>query len=313
MRRPPPAPDASERDEDYPIRGYDRGMSLTQPGLYAFPAFVLLIALEAWLLSRRGQAYPWRESGVSLVAAVGYRLMQVVTALTLVGLYGTVWDQRLFTVQMDEWWSWPLLFLLVEFVYYWFHRASHEVRWLWTTHSVHHTPETLNFAAAYRLGWTGLFAGNWLFWLPLIWLGFPAEAVFWTLGLNLVYQFWLHTELIPRLGPLEWVFNTPSHHRVHHASNPDYLDRNYGGVLIVFDRLFGTFAGERADEPCRYGLVKAPRRRDVFSLQINEWRGILRDLRQARGWREWLGYTLGRPGWRPAEPSLAAPTALAAE
>lgn len=287
-------------------------MNATTPGLYASPVFALLIALEVWVLYRRGQPYPWKESAWSLVAAVGYRLSQYLSVFVLGGLYMAVWEHRAFTVPMDAWWAWPLLFVALEFVYYWFHRLSHEVRWLWTTHSVHHSPEQINFAAAYRLGWTGMLALNWIFWIPLVWLGFHPASVFLMLGLNLVYQFWLHTEIIGRLGPLEWVLNTPAHHRVHHASNPAYIDRNHGGVLIIFDRMFGTFAQERADEPCRYGLVKPPRRTDPISIQFNEWLGIIRDLRRARGWREWVGYTLGKPGWRP-QPPAAQPVMAAAE
>jgi sterol desaturase/sphingolipid hydroxylase (fatty acid hydroxylase superfamily) len=284
-------------------------MNATTPGLYAAPVFALLIALEVWVLYRRGQPYPWIESAWSLVAAVGYRLSQYLSVVVLSGLYMAVWEHRAFTVPMDAWWAWPLLFVALEFVYYWFHRLSHEVRWLWTTHSVHHSPEQINFAAAYRLGWTGLPALNWIFWIPLVWLGFHPGVVFLMLGLNLVYQFWLHTEIIGTLGPLEWVLNTPAHHRVHHASNPAYIDRNHGGVLIIFDRLFGTFAAERAGEPCRYGLVKPPKRTDPISIQFNEWLGIVRDLRGARSWREWIGYTLGKPGWRPQQavkPAMAA-------
>ena len=129
------------------------------------------------------------------------------------------------------------------------------MRWFWATHAVHHSPNEFNLGIAYRFGWTGRLAGNAVFFVPMIWLGFPPKAVFAALALNLLYQFWLHTEWVPKLGWLEYVLNTPSHHRVHHASNADYIDRNYGGVLIVFDRLFGTFAAERDDLPCRYGLV----------------------------------------------------------
>ena len=119
--------------------------------------------------------------------------------------------------------------------------------------------------------------------------------------LNLTYQIWLHTELLPKLGPLEWLLNTPSHHRVHHAVNGPYLDRNFGGVLIVFDRLFGSFAAERAEEPCRYGLVKPERSHNPLAIVFREYGAILRDLRRARGLREAVGYLLGRPGWTPED------------
>ncbi len=165
-----------------------------------------------------------------------------------------------------------------EFCYYWFHRAAHRVRWFWATHAVHHSPNEFNLGIAYRFGWTGRLAGNAVFYVPMIWLGFPPQAVFATLALNLLYQFWLHTEWVPKLGWLEYVLNTPSHHRVHHASNAEYIDRNYGGVLIVFDRLFGTFAAERDDLPCRYGLVTPLMSNNPIRIAFHEWLKMAKDL-----------------------------------
>ena len=266
----------------------------------ALPAVLLLMALEAvWLMRLRRQAYPWREAAASLGIAIGNRLTQAAAPLLLAPVYLLAWEYRVATVPLDTWWGLAALFLAVELAYYWMHRLSHECRWLWATHSVHHSPRHLNLTAAYRLGWTNLISGQWLFWLPLIVVGFHPVAVFTMLAVNLLYQFWLHTELVPRLGPLEWLLNTPSHHRVHHATNPAYLDRNYGGVLIVFDRLFGSVAAERADTPCRYGLVRQIDSHNPFAIAFNEWRGILRDLRHADGWRSRLGFAFGPPGWSP--------------
>lgn len=270
-------------------------------GAVAFPAFVFLIALEVWLLKRRGQVYPWRETRTSLLTAFGYKLANSLSNLVLVGVYFFVWEHRIYTVPMSAWWAWPLLFVGQEFFYYWFHRFNHECRWMWANHSVHHSPEIINFAASYRVGWAGILAGNWLFWLPLIWLGFHPASVFLVLGLNLLYQIWLHTELVGKLGPLEWFLNTPSHHRVHHARNGPYIDKNHGGVLIVFDRLFGTFASEKSDEPCRFGLVKPIGTERVLAIQVHEWRCMWNDVRKAKTWRSRLQYLFGRPGWSPSE------------
>jgi sterol desaturase/sphingolipid hydroxylase (fatty acid hydroxylase superfamily) len=157
----------------------------------------------------------------------------------------------------------------------------------------------LNFASAYRLGWTGTLTGTPLFFLPLVWLGFPPMLVIAALGINLLYQFWLHSEWIPKLGWLEWILNTPSHHRVHHAANANYLDTNFGGIVIVFDRLFGTLVVERPDIPCRYGLVKPLRSYNPLYVAFHEWLAMLRDLRSARSLREFSGYLFGKPGWRP--------------
>jgi sterol desaturase/sphingolipid hydroxylase (fatty acid hydroxylase superfamily) len=298
-------------------------MDPSLPGLYAAPLFALLIAAEAVVFARRGRAYPWRDSGTSLLIALGYKVAGALTALLVGGLYAWVWNHRVATVPLTQWWAWPLLFVGVEFTYYWFHRWHHEVRWFWATHSVHHSPREMNFAAAYRLGWTGAISGAWLFWLPLVWLGFDPRAVLFMVGLNLVYQFWLHTGLVPKLGRFEWAFNTPSHHRVHHSVNPSYLDTNYGGVLIVFDRLFGTFAAERPDEPCRYGLVHPIESRNPLRIVFNEWLAIARDLTRARNVRDIVMLLFGPPGWRAdgaglttaiirGQPPAAATPALAA-
>jgi hypothetical protein len=157
----------------------------------------------------------------------------------------------------------------------------------------------LTLAAALRLGWTGKLTGTALFFTPLVWLGFPPNAVLACVALNLLYQFWLHAPWIPRLGPLEWVLNTPTHHKVYHPSNTEYLDRNYGGVLIVFDRLFGTFADERADVPIRYGLTTPLRTHNPLRIAFHEWLNLGRDLWAERGWRAWLLTVFGPPGTRP--------------
>jgi sterol desaturase/sphingolipid hydroxylase (fatty acid hydroxylase superfamily) len=160
---------------------------------------------------------------------------------------------------------------------------------------VHHTPETLHFASALRLSVTEVISGNWLFYLPLYLLGLSPLAVTGMLAINLFYQFWLHTDLVGRLGPLEWLFNTPSHHRVHHASNAEYLDRNYGGILIIWDRLFGTYASEQPQTPIVYGLVHPVGSLNPFKILFNEWLAIVRDVRRARTWRERLTQLFGRP------------------
>ena len=186
------------------------------------------------------------------------------------------------------------------------------MRWFWATHAVHHSPNEFNLGIAYRFGWTGRLTGSAVFYVPMIWLGFPPQAVFATLALNLLYQFWLHTEWVPKLGWLEYVLNTPSHHRVHHASNAEYIDRNYGGVLIVFDRLFGTFAAERDDLPCRYGLVTPLKSNNPIRIAFHEWLKIARDLQRRAHRTRGVGYLFGPPAWRSARQSaIAAPPAEA--
>lgn len=278
-------------------------MNFSRP-LLLFPGLllVLIAATEGWVLVRRGRDYDWKGYWASLGDVLGRGALNLAIqgGLTGVLLYG-IWNLRVATLGMDRWWHWALLFVGQEFCYYWMHRADHRIRWFWLNHSVHHSSNQYNLSAAYRLGWTGKLTGAAVFFGPLVWLGFPVPYVVGALSVNLLYQFWLHTELIGKLPrPFEFLFNTPAHHRVHHASNPDYIDCNYGGVLILFDRLFGTFRGQRADEPPRYGLVEPLRSYNPLRIASHAWVGMFHDLRLARGWRETWLTVFGPPEYKPA-------------
>ena len=267
--------------------------------LIILPIVLLASLIEALVLSRRAGGFDWRAAGVSLLDLLGRRGLDA-TGVSLSGvILAALWRHRLGTVPLDTAGAFLALFLGQEFCYYWYHRASHRVRWLWNTHSVHHSPNELTLSAAYRIGWLQHLSGGVVFFAPLVWLGFPPEAVLGVLALNLLYQFWLHTTWIPRLGWLELLINTPSSHRVHHASNLDYLDANYGGVLILFDRLFGTYVPERTEEPCVYGLVKPVTTHHVLWIEFAPWVALARDLAGARSLREALGWLFAPPGWRP--------------
>jgi len=279
-------------------------MTLLTVLTWALPAVIVLATLEGLILTfvaRR--AYDWRSYAASVTdALVREYVVYAFLSLSLAGpLIELAWKHRLTTVPLGGLASFAALFVGQELCYYWYHRAAHRVRWFWATHAVHHSPNEFNLGVAYRFGWTGRVAGNSLFYVPMVWLGFAPQAVFATLALNLLYQFWLHAEWVPKLGCLEYVLNTPSHHRVHHASNADYIDANYGGVLIVFDRLFGTFVAERDDLPCRYGLVTPLISHNPIRIAFHEWLKLARDLRGARSWREAIGYLFGPPGWRPEQ------------
>jgi sterol desaturase/sphingolipid hydroxylase (fatty acid hydroxylase superfamily) len=271
--------------------------------VWSLPAVIGLALLEAVvfaLVFRRPRN--WRSYAASLTDALAREyVVYPLVALSLAGpLVGWAWQHRVATVPLGGAASLAVLFVGQEFCYYWYHRAAHRVRWFWATHAVHHSPNEFNLGIAYRFGWTGKATGTALFYVPMIWLGFAPEAVFATLSLNLLYQFWIHVDWIPRLGWLEYVLNTPSHHRVHHASNAEYIDRNYGGVLIVFDRLFGTFAEERAGEPCRYGLTTPLVSNNPVKIAFHEWLRLANDLYAARSLRDVLLHLFGPPGWRPA-------------
>jgi sterol desaturase/sphingolipid hydroxylase (fatty acid hydroxylase superfamily) len=261
-----------------------------------YPLFLIAILVEVWV-TRRSQKpyYFWRESLASLGIAFGHRLSNALFKVIPTSALFLGWQYRLFTVPMDRWWSIPLLFMAIEFFYYWYHRSAHKIRWLWATHAIHHSSQYFNLSAAYRLGWTNWLSGNAIFFIPLSWLGFPPIAVGTGLSLNLVYQFWIHTELIPKLGVLEWAFNTPSHHRVHHASNPEYIDRNFGGVLILFDRLFGTFAEQNPDRALKYGLTHPLRSYNPFVIVFYEWHRIYKDWVRAKTWGDRYRIILGPP------------------
>lgn len=261
-----------------------------------YPFVAAAVAAEvAWYAARR-RPYPWSETATS----VAVLLMRIPMKLVLAGVVAPVawyaWTHRIATVPLDRWWGLTLLFAGEEFCYYWGHRLGHEVRWVWASHSVHHSPTALHLASAFRLGVTEVLSCGWLVYVPLYFLGFNPVAVAAMLALNLFYQFWLHTEAVGTLGPLEWVLNTPAHHRVHHASNPEYLDRNYGGVVIVWDRLFGTFGQASPDAPLTYGLAHVAPSANPLVVCLREWTAMARDVARAQGVRARLRQLFGRPG-----------------
>ncbi|MBV5291103.1 MAG: sterol desaturase family protein [Curvibacter lanceolatus] len=270
-----------------------------------FAVVTVLVAslLEAVVLSLwKGRGpYDWKAAGISLIDFLvrEYFLRWALPLSFWFGAMQWIWEHRLFTLPMDHWTGWAACFIGQEFCYYGYHRAAHRIRWFWCTHAIHHSSNQLNLSAAYRFGWTGKLTGTLLFFTLAPWLGMPPRVILVMLSLNLLYQFWIHTTWIPRLGPLEWILNTPSAHRVHHASNLTYLDGNYGGVLIVFDRLFGTYIPERQDLPIRYGLVKPSTGYNLFKIEFEHWLALWRDVKAAPSARAVLGYLLRPPGWRP--------------
>lgn len=254
--------------------------------------------VRTWWLRRN---YDWRAYAASLADAVGRRAVDGLGLSIAAPVFAWAHDHRVATFALDTAWAVALLFVAQEFCYYWYHRCAHRVRWFWATHAVHHSPNELTLATSLRLGWTGKLTGTSLFFAPLVWLGFPPLAVLGAVAANLLYQFWLHATWIPKLGPLEWLLNTPSHHRVHHASNPEYLDCNYGGVLIVFDRLFGSCVEERDDLPPRYGLTHPITTHNPLRIAFHEWARLGADLWAARGLVARLRVLLGPPGDRVAD------------
>jgi sterol desaturase/sphingolipid hydroxylase (fatty acid hydroxylase superfamily) len=227
------------------------------------------------------------------VVAIGISSFVKTTVLfTYIWLY----QWRLLTLPAGCWWVWLVCFVGDDFSYYWLHRCSHQVRFLWASHVVHHSPETYSLSAALRIPWTSHFTGNFLFWCWMPLVGFSPVMIVTTKAINAVYQFWLHTEKIKKLHRwVEAVFNTPSHHRVHHASNVEYLDKNHGGTLIIFDRLLGTFAKETA-RPV-YGLTKKLSSSNPFVILFAEWGSLVKDIRKAKSLGDLANFIFNSPGW----------------
>jgi sterol desaturase/sphingolipid hydroxylase (fatty acid hydroxylase superfamily) len=268
--------------------------------LFGFgPAVLLMSFVEATVLARR-ESYDWRAYGISLLDFAGRIAVTIFLPHTIAApLVDWVTQHRLGTIAVDSFGAFILLFVMLEFCYYWLHRVAHRVRWFWCNHAVHHTSNQLNLGASLRIGMFGKATGNVVFLLPMVWIGFDLRLVLAALSINLLYQFWLHATWFPKLGWLERVLNTPSAHRVHHAANLPYLDANYGGVLIVFDRLFGTYTAERDDLPCRYGLVKPMTSHNPLRVEFGQWLALGADLLRARSLRAVLGYLVMPPGWSP--------------
>lgn len=251
---------------------------------------------EGVYLHRRNGSYNWRAYFASLGDAI---CRPLVTKLVGTGLFTAMLalavPYRIGNIPMNTIGSWLVLIVAQDFCYYWLHRMDHRINWFWASHSVHHSSNAYNLAAAFRLGWTARFTGSTILYTPLILVGFPLSAVLTAIVINTVYQFWLHTALVPKLGPLEWVFNTPAHHRIHHASNPTYLDRNYGGILIIYDRLFGTFIEEQAGIECRYGLTTPYLSNNPLRIALHGWAKLLFAIKRAKGLREITRIVLGPP------------------
>jgi len=274
---------------------------LPDPVTYAIPAFILLLIAEMVVALRRDRSrYEARDTLTSLLLGTGSQVASALVGGMVVAMAVWLHQYRLFDIGIGFktwWWAWILCFFLDDLAYYVFHRSAHRVRWFWASHVIHHSSQHYNLSTALRQTWTGFLSLGFLFRLPLFLIGFPPAMVFFCAGLNLIYQFWIHTEAIGRMPKwFEAVMNTPSHHRVHHGVNPRYLDANYAGVFIIWDRMFGSFVAERDDEPVRYGIVKQLGSFNILWAAVHEWVGIAKDVWHAP-WRHKLSYMWREPGW----------------
>lgn len=263
---------------------------------YAIPFFILTLLIEVQALRRRRDVagYTLPDTGASLAMGVGNVLIAALAKTAVVPFYFWLHRFALFDIGPSVL-AFVVLFVAEDFCYYWFHRVHHESRLFWAAHVNHHSSRRYNLSTALRQSWTTPFTGP-LFWAPLALLGFAPGMIAIAQAVSLLYQYWLHTELIGRLGPFESIFNTPSHHRVHHGRNPQYLDRNYAGILIVWDRLFGSFEPE--EEAVDYGLTQNLESFNPIVIAFHEWRSMARDLLRASSLHEAMGLLFLAPGWR---------------
>jgi sterol desaturase/sphingolipid hydroxylase (fatty acid hydroxylase superfamily) len=263
-------------------------------------ALMLLIPLEILLAAthRIKAEYEMRDTLATMGISVGSIFMWGMLGWLFFGGVTFAYDHRLFTIPFT-WGSFLIVFVLDDLRYYWWHRISHRSRWFWASHVVHHSSQHYNLSVNLRQSWTSQFSGLTLLNVPLAWLGFHPAAIGLAFSVNLLYQFWIHTESVDRMPRwFEALLNTPSHHRVHHASNPRYLDANYAGVLIIWDRLFGTFVPEDRNEPARYGLVHNLTTFNPIRVATHEYVAIAKDLiRPGLTLLQRFAYLFAPPGW----------------
>ena len=259
------------------------------------PIFIGFIGWE-WYRSRHAAPaiYRWQDSLANAVLALMHQASDMLALLLLMPFFLWLHQWRLFSFELSVF-TLCIAFLLQDFLYYWFHRASHHIRWLWASHVAHHSSRQMNFSTAFRQSLTYPVSGMWLFWTPMILVGFAPSVVFAVVALNLAFQFFVHTQSVKKLGLLEWVFNTPSHHRVHHACNSQYIDKNFAGVLIIWDRLFGTYVPELDDEPCRYGITDNFNSDNPITITFYEWRKMLREYFRANNAAQRFTILFGAP------------------
>ncbi|MDC5705472.1 sterol desaturase family protein [Vibrio europaeus] len=266
------------------------------------PLFIGLMAAEYFIGQKRGKlpensAYKLPEVLCNFSLAGMHQLADLLTGLVIVKLYFWLFGWKLLDIEMNAT-SFIVLLVLQDFCYYWFHRASHRIRWMWAAHVAHHSSERMNFSTAFRQSLMYPIAGMWLFWAPLVIIGFEPKWVIFAVLLNLGLQFFVHTQWIRSLGKFELIFNTPSHHRVHHGRNPQYIDKNYAGVLIIWDKLFGTFEPEV--ETVRYGITKPIESYNPLTVTFSEWRDMFHDVQSKHmSLRQRLMILLAPPSDKP--------------
>ncbi|HEY0978199.1 MAG TPA: sterol desaturase family protein [Flavobacteriales bacterium] len=265
----------------------------------SIPVFFLLMGIElAWSAWKGRKLYRFNDFVANLGCGIGSQVVGAFTKTLIFAAYLWVYEHwRIFTLEESAL-TWIWAFLFTDFLYYWFHRSSHGINAFWAAHIVHHQSEEYNLSVALRQSWfQGLI--SWWFYLPMAWFGFHPITILTVGAVNTLYQFWIHTRAIGKLGPLEWVLNTPSHHRVHHGSDPKYIDKNHAGTLIIWDKLFGTF--QKEEEEPTYGITEPLTTWDPVRANLHYWSDLGGLAARSSGWKDKVRVFLKPPGWRPAE------------
>lgn len=267
---------------------------------YAIPFFIVTVIFEGIILfKKQPQTYQFKDTFASIAMGVGNVLVNLISKLLIVLIFAFIYENYRITTIPFAWWSWLLVLFADDFCYYWAHRMGHESCFFWASHIVHHSSQKYNLSTALRQTWTGGFF-TFVFYLILPFLGFHPLMIFTQMTISLLYQYWIHTELIAKMPRwFEAVFNTPSHHRVHHGSNPLYLDRNHAGIFIIWDKLFGTFQPELKEEKVIYGLTSNINTFNPIKIAFNEWFSVFKDAFSAKtSFTNKLKYFIKPPGWK---------------
>lgn len=282
---------------------------LSDPVIYAIPFFLIAIGTELYInWKEKLDLYEKKEALSSIGMGLGSLVIDILMKGLAFGTYTLIFNHyHIFNIGW-HWWAWVLILFADDFTFYWHHRLSHEVRILWSAHVNHHSSQTLNLATALRQSWgEQLYKYIWWCWMPL--LGFEPLMMLMMMSISLIYQYWVHTELIKRMPKwFEFILNTPSHHRVHHASNIRYLDQNHAGILIIWDRMFGTFVEEREDEKPVYGITKNINTYNLFKIASHELVDVMHDVKRATKFSDKFKYIFYPPGWSHDGPDLRAKT-----
>lgn len=274
--------------------------TLIEPSKAFGGGFILFVLIEMVYAARKGTArFEAKDTATSIFMGIGSTVVGGIVGGGLYFIAMWVWQEYRITDLGSPLWVFIVAFIAYDFVYYWLHRFGHTIRWMWAAHVIHHSSQHYNLSTALRQTWTAFLTPGFVISLPLVILGIHPMIIIFVTGLNLIYQFWFHTETIDKMPAwFEAIMNTPSHHRVHHATNPQYLDRNHAGVFIIWDKMFGTFEPESDEKPI-YGLINNIGTFNPLKIATHEWVSIFKDWVKADNWADRIKYLVMPPGWSP--------------